>query len=272
MNTDVYKFSVVALSVADLLETECVNETCTVKQLRTQIGHHEQVCKYTENITCPSMFCDENLSVMNCIDHLKNSCTLGKCDHDWATMVFGTPRSIGLKNGSTNKGTWRYVPYVVSVMGDNIIMVGDNLGDLVLISFKCLSEDRSKRYSLELKLVDGKTGQSKNNQGQTLLMSETLEAGMEDGNVLELHSKTFKKYQGQNCNKNSINDGIRRGPEPGIGTGGYELGTGAVEILKSNIFMRGKPLRKVAALTRNFSYGVHTFSLKKLFVLVFLHL
>ena len=24
-------------------------------------------------------------------------------------------------------------------------------------------------------------------------------------------------------------DGIRQGPEPGIGTGGYELGTGAVE-------------------------------------------
>ena len=24
-------------------------------------------------------------------------------------------------------------------------------------------------------------------------------------------------------------EGIRQGPEPGIGTGGYELGTGAVE-------------------------------------------
>ena len=32
----------------------------------------------------------------------------------------------------------------------------------------------------------------------------------------------------------SVNDGIRQGPEPGIGTGGYELGTDGISTDLSN--------------------------------------
>ena len=41
--------------------------------------------------------------------------------------------------------------------------------------------------------------------------------------------KCKNKYVVKKVHMDQVYDGIRQGPEPGIDTGGYELGTGAVE-------------------------------------------
>ena len=46
--------------------------------------------------------------------------------------------------------------------------------------------------------------------------------------VMFLHER-IETEVGMVINITYTYDGIRQGPEPGIGTGGYELGTGAVE-------------------------------------------
>ena len=83
----------------------------------------------------------------------------------------------------------------VSGTDDHIIMVGANSGDYTLASFKCLSADRSRRYKLKIELVDNKSGQSKSNVGETLLMTENLGESVRFGNVLEIHSKAFRQFK-----------------------------------------------------------------------------
>ena len=70
------------------------------------------------------------------------------------------------------------------------------MGDNVLISCKDLSKDRTKRYKLklEIELVDEKSTCKKANSGETMLMTEDWESGLEAGNIIEIHLKTMKKY------------------------------------------------------------------------------
>merc|ERR550525_152794 len=73
---------------------------------------------------------------------------------------------------------------------DYVIVFGDTspTDDHVRIGVKCLSPDKTFRYKVDMKLMDKSTKQSKINSGETLLMTEDMEAGIEAGNVLEVNS------------------------------------------------------------------------------------
>ena len=190
----------VAGNIADLLEVECANLElgCNAKLLRPSLVEHEASCIYTRNIKCPNAElyrCKLNVSVANCVEHLKNTCRyLG----GFGRVELGVPTSVPLKfKVPISSDGWAHSAYTMNVSGtdDNIIMVGLNSGDYSLASFKCLSADRSRRYKLKIELVDNKSGQSKSNVGETLLMTENLGESVRVGNVLEIHSKAFRKFK-----------------------------------------------------------------------------
>lgn len=55
---------------------------------------------------------------------------------------------------------WNHLASPMKVDGtdDHIIGVGHNVGNLVLVSFKCLSAVRSRRYKIKIELRDQKSG------------------------------------------------------------------------------------------------------------------
>ena len=195
------RFSVVAGNIADLLEVECANleQGCTAKLLRPILVKHEASCIYTRNMKCPNaerFGCKFKVSPANCIEHLKDTClnarVLGR------QVLVGVPTRVSLNVELPLRcDGWSKCAYPMKVSGtdDHIIMVGANSGDSTLASFKCLSADRSRRYKLKIELVDSKSGQSRNNVCDTLLMTEDLVESVKYGNVLEIHSKAFRKVK-----------------------------------------------------------------------------
>ena len=191
----------VAGNIADLLEVECANLElgCTAKLLRPYLIEHEASCIYTRNIKCPNAElygCKLNVSVANCVEHLKNSCVT---KNGMGRVEFDVPRSVPLNFPvpRLQSDGWNHNAFPMKVSGtdDHIIMVGANSGDYTLASFKCLSADRSRRYKLKIELVDNKSGQSKSNVGETLLMTENMVESAILGNVLEINSKAFRKFK-----------------------------------------------------------------------------
>ena len=193
------RFSVVAGKIADLLEVECANleQGCTVKLLRPSLEEHEAACIYTQNLKCPNAEaygCKVKVSVANCVEHII-TCRI----YDWCGQVnvnFPSRIPLYFRVPFHNDG-WNHRAMPLKVFGthDHIIVVGENHGDNTMIFAKCLSADRSRRYSLKLELNSPKLGQSKSNSGKTLLMTENLADSLEDGNVLLIHSKNFLKFK-----------------------------------------------------------------------------
>ena len=91
---------------------------------------------------------------------------------------------------------WMFHATSLKVSGteDHVILVAGKRFFKIQIALKVLSTDKSKRYRLRLVLLDKKSGKSKMNNGETMLMTEQMETGVEAGNVLELHQTTFEKY------------------------------------------------------------------------------
>ena len=194
VNDGVERFSVVAGNISDLLELECANESkgCKEKLLRPDIVKHENVCIYTANLVCPYFFlnCKVKVSYMSCIEHMVKV----HQNRNYPSYLLGVRAKLK-SDTHNNHGKWSYESMSKGIAGsdDHLILVGQNIGDYVLIFVKCLSKDRSQRYSLELEISDDKS--KKTNFGQTLLMTEDCEMGIRAGNVLEVHSKAYEKFQ-----------------------------------------------------------------------------
>ena len=69
-------------------------------------------------------------------------------------------------------------PGRVSLTDDHVMMVAEIKGEFVMIAFRCLSADKPRRYKVEFQLLDSKTGQSFSNSGETMIMAESLQAGL----------------------------------------------------------------------------------------------
>ena len=171
------RFSVVAGSIADLLEVECANLElgCTAKLHRPSLIVHEASCIYAQNIKCPnaeSHGCKKKVSAVNCMEHLKNTC-LTKTGGDQVNV--GVPARFPLEFiRPVSTDGWCHFAFPMEVSGtddhmevsgtddhmevsgtdDHIILVGTISGDYTLASFKCLSTDRSRWYKLKIELVD----------------------------------------------------------------------------------------------------------------------
>jgi len=188
----VERFSILAANISDLLELDCTHEAqgCKVKQLRPDIIRHEEICLYGENLDCPVPFCRVKVSYMNCIQHV---ISIHRSFKPSGGISFGKKRTEFVDRTSLT-----YTCKILNIVGteDHLLLLfdGANVGDNVLITAKCLSKDSSKRYKLELELSDESSGRKKTNAGETLLMTESLDVGLESGNVLDIHSKTIEMY------------------------------------------------------------------------------
>jgi len=127
---------------------------------------------------------------MSCIEHMVKV----HQNRNYPSYLLGVRAKLK-SDTHNNHGKWSYESMSKGIAGsdDHLILVGQNTGDYVLIFVKCLSKDRSQRYSLELEISDDKS--KKTNFGQTLLMTEDCEMGIRAGNVLEVHSKAYEKFQ-----------------------------------------------------------------------------
>jgi len=147
----------------------------------------------TANLVCPYFFlnCKVKVSYMSCIEHMVKV----HQNLNFPSYPLGVRNELKFSNSHNSNGKWSYRSISKGIAGsdDHLILVGQNIGDNVLIFVKCLSKDRSQRYSLELEISDDKS--KKTNFGQTLLMTEDCEMGIRAGNVLEVHSKAFEKFE-----------------------------------------------------------------------------
>lgn len=189
VSTTVESFSVIARNIADLLELECVNHGCTVRLLRPQIIQHEKDCLYKTDIECPyhhASGCNEKLSYFNFLNHFlqTHGTSVGRIECDKSYTSYENATQV-----------WNLPTRPLQVIGtnDHVFLVSKIMGNFVGISFKCLSSDRQRRYKIDLKLLDSKSGQSFSISGETLLMTETLQTGLNAGNVLPVHSVVYNK-------------------------------------------------------------------------------
>jgi len=194
----VERFSVIAGHFSDLLELDCANESkgCKEKLLRPDIINHENICIYTENIDCPLPNCLTKVSFMNCNQHLLTVHGLKSIP---SVINVGVHRKIEMTGPGVVHiyGHWCYSFSVFGVVGtaDHLLLGGLKVGQYIHITGKCLSGDRTKRYTLVLELLDGSSGRKKTFTGETLLMTEDFAAGLVAGNVLEIHEKAFERFQ-----------------------------------------------------------------------------
>jgi len=194
------RYSQIALNVSDLLDIDCVNQVlgCKAKLPKSFLIEHEENCVYAQNLDCPNARsgCRVKVSYTDCIEHLTKTCTFGD---ELRTVELGKPKSYRLTYDGEELYEHCAITAIVKGTSDYVIVTGDMQDDYVMIAIKCLSPDRTSRYKVEMKLVDKVTKQSKTNLGETLLMTEDMDLGIEAGNVLEINSRTYRRYLDGEC-------------------------------------------------------------------------
>lgn len=183
-------FSTLALKISELLEIDCINKEkgCKMSLLKNQLLQHEAECRFTENIDCPGSNCSVKVSLATIVDHVLRCPGVQVMA---AGASFNIPTLLNIKfNYIVGNIT---VLYNILNCEDKVFLVTRRINQETVFFMKLLSEDRKKKYTVQMEVSNQDNTLARSFIGETVHLFEKDEQALEEGDAIDISDKVLRK-------------------------------------------------------------------------------